>query len=83
MINDVRFWAERIEISDKLGRPVHICVAASVTCHHNMTRFQVANRNEYWQPGVQTHGNNMTQKLLKFAHSFWKVEIYTDKMEDM
>jgi len=48
-----------------------------------MTKSQVTKRNEYWQTGVQTDGNNMEQKLLNFAQSFGKDEIYTDKMEDM
>jgi hypothetical protein len=39
--------------------------------------------DEYWQPGVQTDGNNMEQKLLKFAQSFGKDDICTDKMADM
>jgi hypothetical protein len=43
----------------------------------------VKNRNDNWQPGVQTDGNNMEQKLLNFAQSFGKEEMYTDKMEDM
>jgi len=43
----------------------------------------VTNRTEYWQPGVQTGGNNMEQKLPNFAQSFAKDEMYADKMEDM
>jgi hypothetical protein len=48
-----------------------------------MTSSQATNRNEYWQPCAQTDGNNMEQKLLNFAQSFGKDEIYTDNMEDM
>lgn len=41
IINDVRFWAERIQISDMLFRPFHICLAATdifqLSQQHDMT----------------------------------------------